>query len=1322
MSEASGGSHGLEGLVYQALVSVWVALDLLVVNQRTERIELEPASQEDLEAELRDDEAPPKAGTAAQTSSYRLRVQVKFTSGEPWDLARFRALVKHGSANRQSAREQLSADPGSRYLLITNNAVVNKLRELEVTAIGVWPEDGALPAFLDSPDGSVPDDLSSRLAIVGNCTYEYLSWKIKSHLTSDCHVPLSRCVECLTSLHHDAIARMRPSADHTWRRSDLEEVIQRFGGYLSASREEAEYVKPQNWSTMVDRLERNHAIIIKGESGTGKTSAARALLAHLRTCKPGIEVKNVFTPNDIREHSRRPVAFYLDDPWGKSRFEPHSTSWKNELTSNFQNAGPDCYFIVTTRSDIYQTAALGEKHKRWITPLESSHYEPRDRYAMYRNRMKTVPKDFQALVADMRGSVLKQLQSPYEIDQFFSNLIGLEFPDDRQDWPRLIEHAATTAHLDAVQDNIREQVSKRDASVAATVLWGVLAVCNHARRDFLRRVHTRISQLAPGLTHIKLDELVSFFAAGTSLKASDDSVSYGHPRVEAALESLVAADPVPAQAVLRTLSQGMYDLFVHGRRENAPEMLAKLSAALPQDIDKLVVFERTHADAMNEWLVARCLEGGPTFQDHLGELERSGMPGFAPSEVARFLTDGGVYHVFGADTFDPFVPTDEWLSAASSDPRTPALCASFIIGILPVTHYEPQDNFFELLERIAGDQTPAFLEALTDLVVSGHRSTHFDLILEHAARDLNGLKAVAEQALHAYQLIDFSVDEDQAIAIEDNYYGSEHGEGPPNWWESAQVASGVIERFVEKSRERLGWRVLSLDPSLQGMEPWLVKAAAVSARGGAAADPSEVAHLWDRMAGTPHEGDFWEVVPQLWSNDFAEPLISRVLNRETAPGVRCKAIACGREVDGGGLLARAVSRLAAVGAWSGVLDLLSEIRGNSHWDEQFSLIAFVTALDAVANPHRLMLASVLNGTPLPEVSNDTFAGFLAGLSPTTEAALLALVQAMVRCQRDPINHVRRLLKTCEGGTCAAQAVLVARTFVPVSELQSATLHGYGKVRAAALESLCLNRHPQRLQELMRMTDDRSWYVKEAVARIAGEDAREFKAVLKKQLGDTWTEDHWASGDDHQHLPIARLAAKALAALNDLDNDDVEDLFFWAQFCRDADVRLKLFKLIVKNGSTRHRKLLIEICIAPEAELCRPEVAAALGILADHIEPELAAAIELRHLLELDAFVAVRLARMVGARLDAEVASTYAESLRGDAERRVLLLALGFGAAGRPQLRAAVTGMLPTAHPALGVFSPAKADIPPECLSELGGHQEVRAIRRAFKNWFMEEAH
>jgi hypothetical protein len=53
---ASGGGPSLEGYFYQVDVSVWAALDLLLAKKLAQQLVLEPASKEDLEATLAENE------------------------------------------------------------------------------------------------------------------------------------------------------------------------------------------------------------------------------------------------------------------------------------------------------------------------------------------------------------------------------------------------------------------------------------------------------------------------------------------------------------------------------------------------------------------------------------------------------------------------------------------------------------------------------------------------------------------------------------------------------------------------------------------------------------------------------------------------------------------------------------------------------------------------------------------------------------------------------------------------------------------------------------------------------------------------------------------------------------------------------------------------------------------------------------------------------------------------------------------------------------------------------------------------------------------
>jgi len=95
-SSSSGGRAAQAGYEYQLTVSVLAALRLLLITKSATRITLEPANEEDLEADLvphRPDRVKPGANLA---SGYKLVVQVKSRSGEPWSIKDFDALLNHG--------------------------------------------------------------------------------------------------------------------------------------------------------------------------------------------------------------------------------------------------------------------------------------------------------------------------------------------------------------------------------------------------------------------------------------------------------------------------------------------------------------------------------------------------------------------------------------------------------------------------------------------------------------------------------------------------------------------------------------------------------------------------------------------------------------------------------------------------------------------------------------------------------------------------------------------------------------------------------------------------------------------------------------------------------------------------------------------------------------------------------------------------------------------------------------------------------------------------------------------------------------------------
>jgi hypothetical protein len=139
-ADADGGNPSLDGWFYQCDVSVLAALDLLVVNRVAKVLQLEPASQEDLEAEL---EAP-RVSSSAVVDGVRLVVQAKLRRSGQWTPASLRDLVEHGT-KRLSALKLLD-DVRVRYVLITSADVSGPLASLQVDDLLEPPSDDELPS------------------------------------------------------------------------------------------------------------------------------------------------------------------------------------------------------------------------------------------------------------------------------------------------------------------------------------------------------------------------------------------------------------------------------------------------------------------------------------------------------------------------------------------------------------------------------------------------------------------------------------------------------------------------------------------------------------------------------------------------------------------------------------------------------------------------------------------------------------------------------------------------------------------------------------------------------------------------------------------------------------------------------------------------------------------------------------------------------------------------------------------------------------------------------------------------------------------------
>lgn len=244
---ASSGTTSLEGFFYQKSVSVWVALDLVMVRKVTTQIVLEPATEEDLEADIED--APGAMTQVTPLEGYSLIIQCKVKSTGPWTHQAIGRLLTHGT-KRKSAAERLN-DERARYLLVTTADLQGVARNLQVKEVGAWPEASEMPAGIRA---LLPPSAGGRVGVLAPFDQERVNSRVDVILSERFRIPATRLRDCRERLEACALERMVGGSGGVWTRADIEHEIRRFGGYSGESTDLEGFVEPTNWADLRDAL------------------------------------------------------------------------------------------------------------------------------------------------------------------------------------------------------------------------------------------------------------------------------------------------------------------------------------------------------------------------------------------------------------------------------------------------------------------------------------------------------------------------------------------------------------------------------------------------------------------------------------------------------------------------------------------------------------------------------------------------------------------------------------------------------------------------------------------------------------------------------------------------------------------------------------------------------------------------------------------------------------------------------------------------------------------------------------------------------------
>ena len=1314
---ASGAKAALDGYEYQLDVSIFAALRLLLITKSATRITLEPANEEDLDADL-EQAAPGRVVPSANVADgYKLVIQVKLRNSGPWSVAAFDALLKHGK-KRRPAKHHLD-DPGTRFLLISNADATGVARNLLVAGLEEWPDEADFPSSLG---GTLPNEPEGRVAVWGQLTERLVDLEIDEILSTLLRVSRARLIECRAWLREEARRRMRGTSPGVWTREDLLATIRSCGGYLASAPELEAFVPPANYAAMTAQLERKNAIVITGPSGTGKTWTALALCDLARRRQTGLEIINVNVNNDPSSTralvDTGPTLYYIEDPWGQYSLRGGSEAWTEQLPRLLREARPGHQYVITSRTDMLGSANAENDLKRWSVVLDADQYRSGELARIYDKRLDQLATELQGKALDFRAEASKTLETPFELDLFFTNLADGPEPDE-------VDHAfyrriVALAHRDAVEGVVFRYLTASDQMGCAAIIWALLAARSQFDRNQLTALQRQIRTMDRSYGDI-LEKLVNRLVATRHLRQPIQTVSFAHPSVRAGFEQFIAQNWASCERALEQLISALTQV-TGPLREWALETAARSLDAVADLIEATEVLTTPfEADgdsraSIDNWLEEGLVDPRSDFHALLQLASDIGSEASTPSELSRWFIKGVRRggQIF-MDHWSPPSFDDSWYDRVSTDPHSAIIADRFVREQLPQERSGFGNNFPRQLDRIAPGLTPAFLATAKVLVGMGV-DRNIGSVAAGAIRDIVRYEEVLDAALDELARLHRAYELDggeQWRAIQDGECDAAYEEHYQFSHEDEGYAAGIfVSTYVAEIRSSGKWQ--SLVTHRRASE--LARAWAENLL--RSSGPIAQDELRAVIAATQASGDeeiAWDAVRQHWDKDLEPDLAERILTNNSDQRLRdalahCAIIACPN------LIIRCINQFAATPG--PMVRLLIDVHAAQRLipskERPLRLRPVLKALPSEA-------AEIFRALPFkakPAKPVGPAALILLEQAATTESAhaLDKIVPVMIACGTVPSGAIGRWLLETRDSKLACAAAEAAIGIGDDALVRRALCHDRADAREAAIKYLCANQSDPLPSDLLDRASDPGSRVRRAlVAVLKDRPHPTHLETLVKLAGDVWSnaEPHHDESSSH---PIAREAVAALGAYSILSNEIGEVLLALAKRTDDRLLSIDALNTAAKRCDSEIRQKIWALAFIKEHRWVRVDAIDALTF-ADIVEGGIIETITPKLILRLAPPLAASVTVLLAAHGTVDVAVRTIEQVAHSGKHRALLLVGAWALADRDRGAAAgLLELLEPDHPGKRLLDLGPCErLPNTVLDDLG---DIR-IRKAVRNWLKD---
>lgn len=600
MISNNDGLPAYKGYEYQIYVTVRTALYLIFKEKLCTEIIVEPATEEDIAANLNVNSD--KVITRLEMSLLKksIQVQVKLRSGGPLDVSEFVSIISnneidaqsHGPAPRKRPIQLLNEDTELMYLLITTSEVNKNLKPFVIENIGNFSlaDTNNIPASIKSLQGALQDNLLKRIGILEQQVPKLLVFEIKEYLSKYCHVPITKHDECIAELVACVRERLLGLRTKEWTESEIREVIYKNSGFPLVNKIMSSFVEPSNYLQIKEHLMKKNKLLIIGTPGVGKTLTADMIeYEYSISSTPYEVVKKEIGIGGIKNYLKKigRYLFYLEDPWGYNSLSSEALAWMSELPKLLEQASEDKKFLITSRVSILEQAAVSKKSLELIKDdcisITQENYDKVARKKILSKKVKQLrpwQKDF---INVNINKILDRLAVPISLDRFVA-LLEKEIDESKVKIDSLIQKSL----VESIHATVVDEISNigEEAIASSIALWLLAAAGEEITIENARFMRKAIIEKYSRY-EMDIQKLIEWMDRASWLYIKGYTY-YMHPTTLSGIEEIVRQNSTKAEDIISNFLESLVEKNKHELAYNIITKLKDRKQMIPNEVSAII--------------------------------------------------------------------------------------------------------------------------------------------------------------------------------------------------------------------------------------------------------------------------------------------------------------------------------------------------------------------------------------------------------------------------------------------------------------------------------------------------------------------------------------------------------------------------------------------------------------------------------------------------------------------------------------------------------------------------------------------------------------